>query len=214
MITSVELVSLNIGKPKQIKANDTEFISSVGRSKVTKAFLTENGFVGDSVQYKSHGGPERAVLFYCADHYEKWGAEYNKQFIIPGFGENITIKGLSEEIVKIGDVLKIGETIVQISQPRIPCSNLSNYNEENSLLKRLVETGYTGYLGRVLKEGWIDEQTSIELVESPEQSMTILEANHIFFHDKKNKERMEQLLAIPTLAKEWQDHIRKRLDKL
>jgi MOSC domain-containing protein YiiM len=211
MSSKMEIISLNIGKPKNIMANNKEFVSSVGRERVSKAYLTKQGFEGDSVQYKDHGGPDRAVLFYCHEHYEKWNAEYNKKLLIPGFGENITVSNLSEDYVKIGDVFKIGETLVEISQPRIPCSNLSNYNEESSLLKRLVNTGYTGYLGRVLEQGWIHSDSTIEIISRLPGSVTIKEANTIFFHEKENKSGIKTLLSIPALAEEWKSILRRRL---
>ncbi|TXC81905.1 MOSC domain-containing protein [Metabacillus litoralis] len=211
---SYQIKSLNIGKPQKIETQNNVFISSVGRNKVSKAFLTTRGFEDDSVEYKFHGGPERAVLFYCFEHYEKWENEYNKKFKIPGFGENITVSNLSEANVKIGDIYEIGEAIVQITQPRIPCDNLSKYNEEKTLLKRLVDTGFTGFLASVIKEGWIEDNSTITLKESPKESNTVLEANDIFFHDKHNKERIEYLLQIPALAEEWREYLIKRLEKL
>ncbi|MBM7663240.1 MOSC domain-containing protein YiiM [Bacillus mesophilus] len=214
MLNSFKIKSLNIGKPKKIETNNHVFISSVGRNKVSKAFLSKQGFEDDSVQYKYHGGPDRAVLFYSYEHYQKWENEYTKEFTIPGFGENITVSGLSEENVKIGDIYQIGETMVQITQPRIPCDNLSKYNEVKTLHKRLVDTGYTGFLASVIKEGWIEDNSPITLIESPKNSITVLEANHIFFHDKKNKDRIEYLLTIPELADEWKGYLNKRLEKL
>ena len=208
---SFKIKSLNIGKPEKIERNNNVFISSVGRNKVSKAFLTTHGFKDDAVQYQFHGGPDRAVLFYCYEHYEKWEDEYNKDFRIPGFGENITVSSLSEMNAKIGDIYKIGEAIVQITQPRIPCDNLSKYNDVKTLHKRLVETGFTGFLASVIKEGWIKENSSITLIESPKQSITVLEANHIFYHDKNNKERIQSLLSIPKLADEWKEYLNKRL---
>ncbi|NEY71169.1 MOSC domain-containing protein [Bacillus mesophilus] len=210
-----KLISLNIGKPKKLKTEENEFVSGVGKQSVDRAFLTKEGFIDDGVQQtKFHGGPDRAVLFYCFDHYQQWEGEFGKPLMVPGFGENITVSGLSEADVHIGDVYQIGEAIVEITQSRIPCNTLSKYNDENSLLSRLVSTGFTGYLGRVLQEGWIEQDSTITRTKRNPNSVSVLFSNQIYFHDKNNLDGMERLLQIEELASAWRKKIEQRVNKL
>lgn len=214
-MTEYKIASLNIGKPKAFTSNSKEIISGVGKESVDRAFLTKDGFIDDGVQQtKFHGGPDRAVLLYCFDHYEDWKEEFGKELTVPGFGENITVTGLSEEVVHIGDVYQIGEAVIEISQSRIPCDTLSKYNEEKTLLSRLVSTGYTGYLARVKQEGWIEKDSTITRVSRNPNSVSVLFSNQIYFHDKDNVEGMKKLLEIEELAVAWKKKIKTRYTKI
>jgi MOSC domain-containing protein YiiM len=210
----MKIVSLNIGMPRKLKTVDQEFVSGVGKQRVEKAYLTKEGFENDGVELtKFHGGPDRAVLFYCYDHYRAWEEEFKKQLIVPVFGENITIAGLSEADVHIGDVYQIGEALVQITQSRIPCNTLSKYNEEDTLLGKLVSTGFTGYLGRVLQEGWIEGDSTITRISRVPHSISVLQSNELYFHDKDNVEGIKKLLTIEELASAWREKLIKRLNQ-
>jgi MOSC domain-containing protein YiiM len=209
----MKIVSLNVGMPRKLKNVDQEIVSGVGKIPVEKAYLTKEGFENDGVQLtKFHGGPDRAVLFYCYDHYKAWEEEFKKQITVPGFGENITITGLSEADVHIGDVYQLGEAIVQITQSRIPCNTLSKYNDEHSLLNRLVSTGFTGYFGRVLQEGWVEGDSSVTRISRIPHSVSVLESNELYFHDQDNIEGIKKLLTIEELASAWRGKLLKRLN--
>ncbi|WP_456278602.1 MOSC domain-containing protein [Bacillus sp. AK128] len=213
-MSEFKIKSLNIGKPETLHYSNKEYISGVGKHSVDRVYLSKLGFEDDGVQQKNHGGPDRAVLFYCFEHYDKWKDDFGKDLTVPGFGENITVSGLSEDVVHIGDVYQIGETIIEISQSRIPCNTLSKYNDEKSLLGRLVETGYTGYLARVKKEGWIEKDSTITLINRNPNSVSVLYSNEIYFHDRDNLEGMKKLLDIEELAVAWRKEIEKRVKKM
>ncbi|MBM6619287.1 MOSC domain-containing protein [Bacillus suaedaesalsae] len=211
----MKLVSLNIGKPNKIQYKEHFFTSGVGKQYVEKAFLTKNGFKDDGVeQIQFHGGPDRAVLLYCYEHYKQWKQEFGKELVVPGFGENLTVSGLSEATAHIGDVYQVGDAMIQITQARIPCNTLSKYNGLDKLLGRLVETGYTGFLGRVLKEGWIMQNSPIVLKERLPHSMSVLKSNELYFHDKNNVKDIKKLLAIEELADIWKEKLKSRIHNL
>jgi MOSC domain-containing protein YiiM len=208
-MTVIKIASLNIGTPKKFKTEKSEFVSGIGKQSVAKAYLTKEGFQGDGVQQTIfHGGSDRAVLFYCFEHYEKWRDEFGTPLKVPGFGENITVSGLSEENVHIGDVYKIGEAVIEITQSRIPCNTLSKYNDQETLLGRLVSTGFTGYLGRVKQEGWIEKDSAITRISRNPISVSVLYSNQIYFHDKENLEGIKKLLEIEELAEAWRKKIK------
>ncbi|MFZ3588719.1 MOSC domain-containing protein [Bacillus sp. DJP31] len=210
-----KIISLNIGMPKKLKIGDKEYISGVGKEPVEKAFLSKEGFTNDGVQLtKVHGGPDRAVLFYCSDHYETWNEEFGKELLIPGFGENITISGLPETEVYIGDVFQVGEAVVEISQPRNPCNTLSKYNDEDDLLSKMIEKGFTGYLGRVVQEGLIQVDSSVSLLERKMNSVSVSYSNEVYFHDRNNVEGIKKLLDVEELSDAWRDTLTKRLQTL
>lgn len=210
-----KLITLSVGKPKTYEWKEGNESSGIGKEVVQTSFLTTNGFIGDEVaNTEFHGGPERAVCLYSYEHYQKWQNEFHHAFYPPAFGENICVSGMEEKDVYIGEIYQLGDAVIQISQGRIPCSTISKYNGVQSLLKRIVETGYTGYFFRVLKEGTVASDSSITLLERPQEQMTILNANYIMFQDKRNKEAIASLLKVKELAEVWQKKLEKMLENV
>ena len=166
--------------------------------------LTKDGFQGDKVANRAvHGGPDRAVCLYPFEHYKQWENEFNKALQIPAFGENISVEHMLEQDVYIGDIFSLGDAIIQVSQGRIPCATIPNFNREVRLLHRVVETGFTGYLFRVLKEGMVPENSSINLVERRQNKYSVLKGNKLLFHDRKNKQEIGEFIQIKELADVW-----------
>lgn len=205
---------LHIGMPEERNWNGNKEMSAIAKKGVQEAFLTIEAFDGDGVAATEfHGGPDRAVCFYPKEHYEQWTKEFGRDIYAPAFGENISAAGMKESEVYIGDIYRLGNATVQISQGRIPCSKISKHNEIGTLLKRVVQTGYTGYFFRVLEEGTVQDDAEITLLERKQDSMTILEANQIFFHRKKDYQAIQKLLEIPELAEDWKQNLLPLLKK-
>ena len=160
------------------------------------------------------GVPDRAVCVYPYEHYLLWEKEFNHTFPSSTFGENLTVTNMLEKDVYIGDIFRIGEAVIQITQGRIPCSTITKRTNNPSLLKRMVQTGFTGYLCRVLEEGIVRKDSKITLVESHPKQVTILYANEIYFHDQKNVEGIKKVLGVQEMANEWQELLVNRLNKL
>ncbi|WP_198029813.1 MOSC domain-containing protein [Bacillus sp. J33] len=207
-----KIISLNVGKPKPHEWKNQQTISGISKEKVENALLTKEGFIGDGVANTDfHGGPERAVCLYPYEHYEMWGKEFKKVFSPPAFGENICVSNMLEKDVFIGDIFSLGDAAIQITQGRIPCSTISKYNGEDLLLSRIVETGYTGYFFRVLKEGKVASNSLMKLEERKQEKVTVLQANFTLFHDRKNRKAVEDLLEIQELAAVWKEKLKKAL---
>ncbi|WP_409973687.1 MOSC domain-containing protein [Bacillus sp. Bva_UNVM-123] len=196
--------SLMIGRSNLFLWNGLTYNSAIQKKKVTEAMLTKDGFQGDKVANRAvHGGPDRAVCLYPLEHYKQWENEFNKAFQIPAFGENISVEHMLEQDIYIGDIFSLGDAIIQVSQGRIPCATISNFNREARLLHRVVETGFTGYLFRVLQEGMVPENSSITLVERRQNKYSVLKGNKLLFHDRKNKQEIEEFIQIKELADVW-----------
>ncbi|WP_233569762.1 MOSC domain-containing protein [Falsibacillus albus] len=208
----MKIIRVNVGKPKEHSYNENTYRSGISKRSVQEVMVTEERFVGDDVEnHEYHGGKERAVCFYPYEHYQKWETEFNKTLNIPAFGENLTVTGMKEDEVFIGDIFQIGEAVIQICQGRIPCSTISKFNGVDPLLKRIIETGFTGYFGKVIKEGSISESSEIILIDQHPLQISILEANQTLFHDFKNKERLEKIMEVKELASAWKKAIQKKL---
>jgi MOSC domain-containing protein YiiM len=204
MALAGKIVSFQIGKPQLRLFSGAQFNTAINKQQINSALVTKEEIAGDGIgNRKRHGGPDRVICFYPYEHYKMWEMLWGKRLHIPAFGENVTVSGMNEQQVYIGDIYRIGECLVQITQGRIPCAMISYFNGEPDFLKKVIETSFTGYFARVLQEGILHETDSIELVERVQNEVSVLYGNEIYFHNKDGLEGLEKLLSINELAHVW-----------
>lgn len=216
MYTVPALQQLSIGTPRALTTPDgKDFISAIAKEATAEAFLTFDGFRGDGIaDKKHHGGTERAVCIYPVEHYAQWEQEFSCEITGPILGENLSVTGMLEEDVCIGDIYRIGEAVIQVTQGRIPCSTISKKTGLPKLMKRMIETGFTGYLCKVLEEGTVRHDSPVQLIERNPHGISILYANEVYFQRPRDVEGMKRILEADALAQEWQESLKKRLSKL
>ena len=122
-----------------------------------------------------HGGADKAIYLYPFEHYAEWQRELARELEFGQFGENLTITGLLEDSTRAGDILRIGETLLQVTTPRGPCYKFDIRMGISDAKERMNQNGRTGFYVRVLEEGTIGAGDSVELVSSDAASQTILE---------------------------------------
>jgi MOSC domain-containing protein YiiM len=163
----------------------------------------------------NHGGPEKAVLAYSADHYPIWRSELDKPDLPFGaFGENFTVIGQTEADLCIGDRWVVGEVRLEVSQPRLPCWKLARRWRIKDLALRVDRTGRSGWYFRVLSEGWVTTNQVWFLEHRPFPDWTVARANQLWLHDKSNLTDAAELASIPSLAVSWKEMLARRLQKL
>lgn len=151
---------------------------------------------------KHHGGRDKAVLAYSADHYRAWEIELQLQDLPYGaFGENLTVAEMTEQDVCVGDVWQVGTAILQVSQPRQPCWKLGQRWTRTELPKRVIQTGRCGWYLRVLQEGNC-EAGIIRLLNRLHSGWSILNCNRVFY-DKSLQQERHQLAQISELSDAW-----------
>lgn len=204
------IVNLAVGKPKEYEWNNKQVSSGIGKSNVEFLEVGKERIAGDDVaNHKAHGGPDRVVCFYPAEHYTYWEETFDKKIAMPAFGENLTATGMTEAQVCIGDIFKIGEATLQVTQGRVPCVTISNYNEEKQFLKKVVDTSLAGYFFRVLEEGTIHLDSDIRLLEEDSDGISVAFATQILFHEKDDKDSIERILKVDALSDEWRERFLK-----
>ncbi|EJL27903.1 MOSC domain-containing protein [Brevibacillus sp. BC25] len=210
---NIEIISLNVGKPKQVQYQNKEVSTGIFKSPATKAlYLSFLNFEGDGqADLVHHGGKEKAVCVYPYEHYPFWEAELQRELAIGAFGENLTIRGLVETDVCIGDTFQLGEAIVQVSQPRQPCYKLSVRYGVPEMLVKVQETGYTGFYFRVLKEGLVSHTDGLIRLSCHPRAITVSYANRIMHQEKDNIDGMKKLLEVEELSSNWRATFTKRL---
>lgn len=211
-----EIKYFAIGMPKKLTYGEgEEMLTAICKKPVQQAFLSKAGFHGDGVaDKKHHGGPDRAVCIYPFEHYAYWEKEFGVNLPPAAFGENLTLTNVLEEEICIGDILQIGEAIVQVTQGRVPCNTIDRRIEMAPFLKAMVKTGLTGYLCRVLEEGMVASDDKVAVIERDPKKISVLYANNVNFHQPKDAEAIQRVLEAEALAPEWRDGLTRRLEKL
>lgn len=177
--------------------------------------LTPLGLYGDAQADRiNHGGPERALLHYCARHYADWAREFPQAaaaFTAPGFGENLSSAHMDEETVCIGDIYHLGTARVQVSQPRSPCWKLDARFGITGLAQRVQDTQRCGWLYRVLEPGEIAAGDAIELLERPHADFSVAAVMRAVNAATLDDERIAAIAALPELSANWRGKAERRL---
>ena len=208
------ITSINIGTPREITyAEGRKIKTSLKRTPVKeKVFLDLMGFEGDQVADPvNHGGRDKAICGYPANHYSFWEEELSRDMPSPSFGENLTIEGLTEDQIHIGDIFRIGDAEIQCTQPRQPCHKLTKIFEYPKLASRIQALGYCGYYFRVLKQGWLKAGMTLERIHSDKEKISVEAAHYLMYRDKTEYNAIEELIAHPALSESWKEAFGKRL---
>jgi MOSC domain-containing protein YiiM len=180
-------------------------------------YLEHTGFVGDMVQdIKNHGGNDKAICCYNSDHFERWKSELGFDLEKGAFGENLTLSGVNahESRVYIGDRYQLGEAVVEVSEPRGPCYMIGiryNYKEFPIYLQT---SGLTGFYLRTIKPGMVKKSDLLIHLSSHPDQISIMDVNHIRYHDFNNKEELDRLIKLSPLTEEWRIRFEKMRKKL
>src|SRR5947207_4846118 len=148
----------------------------------------EMGLSGDEqANRKNHGGLDKAVLAYSAEHYAYWRPHLKlPDMPFGGFGENLTIAGLDETGVCIGDRWRAGAAVFEVSQPRQPCWKMGRRWQMPDLPKQVIQNGKSGWYLRVLTSGELIADEKIELVSRPRPNWTVARASRLLYHEPDN----------------------------
>ncbi len=210
----INIISLNVGKPTIITYRGQEISTGIYKNPVDgPLYLSKTQLTGDGqADLKYHGGVEKAVCVYSYEHYPYWEKELARPLAFGAFGENLTVTGMLEADVCIGDTFQWGEAVVQVSQPRQPCHKLAKKYDLIDMPVRVQNSGFTGFYLRVLTEGTVAKTDQIKLLQRHPQQVTLTYANQIMHHDKHDREGLERLLAVAELSSSWRNTFEKRLN--
>jgi MOSC domain-containing protein YiiM len=177
--------------------------------------LTRLGLAGDAqADRRHHGGPDKALHHYPAQHYAAWRRELPGQadlFEPGGFGENLSTTGLSEENVCLGDIFRLGSATIQVSQGRQPCWKLNLRFALPDMARRVQEKGRTGWYYRVLEEGEVGPGDRLLQVARPHPDWPLARLLRLLHHDTLDRAGLAAIAELAVLAPGWRDIAAKRL---
>lgn len=208
-------VEIYIGRIKQ----SFGFETAIDKQPVScSIYLSEHGLEGDeTADKKYHGGLERALHQYPAEHYTFWqqvfSSRTNKQplFSAPGMGENISALGMTEENVCIGDQYQWGEAIIEVSQPRLPCFNLNTRWDVADISVQMQALSRCGWLYRVIKPGMVNQDDALIRIKRLTPATTVKQVCDLFFNKPSDKDSLNALIEMPALSPYWSETAKTRL---
>ena len=204
----MKLLSVNVSQPQEVLHNGKRIKTGIFKEPVSgRTMMRRLNIDGDGQGDLSvHGGIHKAVYVYPTEHYDYWKRELRRNDLTYGkFGENLTVEGLLEEAVHIGDVFRIGEALVEVSQPRVPCFKLGIKMNDPQIVKPFLESKRVGFYVRVLEEGEVGAGDAIERTKVGEGQMTVKEIVHLRHLDNTDVVAAEKAASLPALTPSWRD---------
>ncbi len=210
-------VSLFIGIVGQFPDNGRP--TAIYKSPVEEPLLlTATGFSGDQqADQRVHGGPEKAVHLYPANHYALLSRHFPQaaSLFLPGsMGENLSTLDLDENIVRLGDVFSLGRAQLQVSQPRTPCWKIDARFGCDGIAAHIAETGLSGWYLRVLEPGMVSPGDSLLLQQTEASAPALATAIATLRAHRPPLAELEAIAAAPAIAPGWQKKILERIEWL
>jgi MOSC domain-containing protein YiiM len=212
----MKIISINVVSPSRVSLDGGPNKVRSGFFKlpvIQSIYLNYLGFEGDGVgSNKIHGGVDKAVCAYCTEHFSYWNDKLLHELLPGSFGENLSLLGMLETEVNIGDVFEMGAAQVQVSQPRQPCFKLNKVFKDQSMACSVKTTGFSGYYFRVLKPGLIEPGSLVKKIKNG--SFSIEKANALLRKGESNVEQIQKLISLSELSDDWRGMLQKRLNRL
>jgi len=210
------LLSVNVGLPRDIDWRGRTVHTAIWKEPVPdRRTVRRLNIDGDGQgDLEGHGGEHRAVMVYQADSYRYWERYFDREFPAYGqFGENLTVDGLPDDEVCIGDRYQIGTALLEVTQPRVTCYRLGIRMNEPLMASLLVAHHRPGFYMRVLQEGDITAGDEIVKVSEGPEQMTVAEIDGLLYLPGHSREQLERALKVPALPVGWRTSFRALLEK-
>ncbi len=211
----MEIISTNISEPTKINWRGQQMQTGIYKKPVNyPIYLGKNEVKGDTVSdRKVHGGEYKACYMFSTDRYSYWRDLYpNLPWDFGMLGENLSVSGLNEKQVLLGDIYKVGEALIQITQPREPCFKFGVKFGTQKVLKQFVAHGFPGTYVRVLKEGFVKKGNEFLLVEKAINSLSTHQFFNLLFAKNKDVELLELAINNEALPQEKREKLKSFLE--
>ena len=210
----MNLLAVNVAMPRTVSHQGKLIATGIFKESADRRLrLGKLSLEGDGqADLAVHGGEHKAAYAYPFEHYALWERELSRNdFRFGQFGENLTVTGLSEETVCVGDIFRVGEALVEVTQPRVPCFKLALRMGLPEFPKQFLQSRRSGFYLRVLEEGVIGAGDDIVRVGTGPEQMSIRSLLNLVYFEHDNVEGAAQALRIPALSPGWRETIEARL---
>lgn len=179
--------------------------------------ITKTGLLGDHQgDLKVHGGPEKAIHQYPADHYQAWQRDFIglRPYLehAPAFGENLCLPEMTENNVNVGDVFRLGAALLQVSQGRQPCWKLNVKFDRPDMAAMVQRTGRTGWYYRILEEGRASPGDELKLEDRPHADWPLARLNLLLTSRSLARDELRSMAELRFLSASWRKIASRRLE--
>ena len=211
----MEIASICVGSAKSISWRGENISTAIFKTPVESAAIKTLGLEGDQqADLTVHGGPDKAVYAYSADHYPWWKGQLpGVELPYGAFGENLTITGLDDGEVHLGDEYRAGTARLLAIQPRLPCHKLAARFNDPGIVKRFAQSLRLGVYFRVLEPGRVRRLDAFEKVSAHAIRFPVLDLARLYFDPELTREKARPALEHPALNDNWRTMLGDRLKR-
>ncbi|HEU4976917.1 MAG TPA: MOSC domain-containing protein [Baekduia sp.] len=211
---AADVLSLRVGRPAALPWRGRDVRSAFVKAPVDgRVPAGPLGLAGDEqADLRVHGGPDKAICCYASEHLAGWNQRFGLELGPGAFGENLTLAGMTEDVVHIGDVVTVGTVTAQVSQPRGPCFKVAARWGRRELVAAMARELRAGFYLRVLEPGEIAAGDRLELVERVSE-ISVAEVLRVTYRDRHDPAALQAVLDVPELAAVWREDLETLRDR-
>src|SRR5215470_14525560 len=198
----MKVVSVNVGLPREVVWKGMTVQTAILKEPVAGSVaIRELNLAGDQqADLTVHGGSEKAVYAYPAEHYEYWRKQLPDVSLSWGaFGENLTTDALWEDTLCIGDLLRVGSAVLQVTQPRMPCYKLEIRFNRDDMIKRFLMSGRSGFYLSVIEPGDVIAGSKIEILNRDPEAVTVSDIVRLYLGRTSDAELFRRATNVRSL---------------
>jgi MOSC domain-containing protein YiiM len=211
----VSVLSVNVGLPREVLWRGKPITTGIWKEPVAgRVPLRRLNLDGDrQADLRVHGGQDKAVYAYPSEFYELWSRERPELELGPGtFGENLTLEGLLDDDVSVGDRFQIGTAELVVTQPRLPCFKLGLRMGRDEFVTEFLERGLLGFYLAVAREGEVAAGDAIVELQRDPRRFGVTEVARLYAADRDDVETMRLAADHDALPESWREYFRKRVE--
>ena len=202
----MKIVSVNVGLPREVVWKGMSVQTGIFKEPVEGTVTVNNlNLAGDQqADLTVHGGAEKAVYAYPAEHYEYWRRELPEvSFSWGRFGENLTTEGLTEDALCIGDRLRVGSAVLTVTQPRMPCYKLALRFDRDDMIKRFLTSQRSGFYFSVIEEGEVRTGSEVEILSRDPYRVTVVDIVRLYLGQAHDPQLLHRAMSVSALPQNW-----------
>jgi MOSC domain-containing protein YiiM len=205
---SMRIETVSVAGPRVVRWKDRDVLTSIFKAPVAgRVMVHRHNLDGDRQSDSTvHGGEYKAVYAYASEDYGWWSAALGHELEPANFGENLTIRGLSENEMHVGDVFRAGAAELEATEPRLPCHKLGIRFGDARMVKAFADARRWGVYFRVVTEGELSAGDPFERIHSDAAAIPVSDVARVFLFDRGDAAMIERLAEHERLDPAWRAH--------
>ena len=211
----MQVISVNVGLPREVIWKGVMVQTGIFKDPVDRSVkIKKLNLAGDQqADLTVHGGAEKAVYAYPAEHYEYWRKKLpDVPFSWGKFGENLTTEGLTEDTLCIGDRLKVGAASLMVTQPRMPCYKLALRFDREDMIKHFLASQRSGFYLSVIEEGEVHAGSKLEILSRDPHRVAVVDIARLYLGQARDPELLHRAVNVSALPQSWKAELAVRAD--